>query len=263
MLTDRYELPLSTGSVAARDAYVAGCAAKLTNYPGALEAFARAISADPRFALSHVARAHVLLERGDAAGARAAMAAAKSLVAGVTAREASHVAYLICWWRGTPKPRSRRCQCTSTPGRATRGAGDRRVHQRADRQLGSRWAEAHAAGAAGGARPGLWRRLVVRGASRHGAVGERRARGRRPEDRPLASAEPEKPVGGACPRASLLRGRRCRRGSRVPRIVAAHLSARRCALQPFELASRARRPRSGRCGDGAAAVPGRLRARCS
>jgi len=66
MLTDRYELPLSTASSAARDAYVEGCEAKLTMYPGAIEAFDRAIAADPGFALAHAARAHALLERGDA-----------------------------------------------------------------------------------------------------------------------------------------------------------------------------------------------------
>ena len=93
MLTDWCELPLSTASTAARDAYVEGCAAKLTMYPGALEAFDRAIAADPRFALAHAAKAHVLLERGDAAAARAAMAAAHSLNAGLTAREASHIAF--------------------------------------------------------------------------------------------------------------------------------------------------------------------------
>jgi hypothetical protein len=42
MLTDRYDLALSTASSAARDAYVQGCAAKLTMYPGAIEAFDRA-----------------------------------------------------------------------------------------------------------------------------------------------------------------------------------------------------------------------------
>src|SRR5258707_10975516 len=93
MLTDRYELPLSTGSPAARDAYLQGCEAKLTMYPGAAEAFDRAIAADPGFALAHAARAHVLLERGDAAAARASMAAANSLAAGLTAREASHIAF--------------------------------------------------------------------------------------------------------------------------------------------------------------------------
>src|SRR5690348_523862 len=93
MLTDRYELPLSTTSSAARDAYIEGCEAKLTMYPGAIEVFDRAIAADPGFALAHAARAHLLLERGDAAAARASMAAANSLAAGLSAREASHIAF--------------------------------------------------------------------------------------------------------------------------------------------------------------------------
>lgn len=92
-MTDRYDLPLSTACSAARDAYVEGCEAKLTMYPGAIEAFDRAIAADPEFALAHAARAHLLLERGDAAAARAAIEAASSLAAGVSAREASHVAF--------------------------------------------------------------------------------------------------------------------------------------------------------------------------
>jgi tetratricopeptide (TPR) repeat protein len=93
MLTDRYDLPLSTASSAARDAYLQGCEAKLTMYPGAIEAFDRAIAADPGFALAHAARAHVLLERGDAAAARASIAAANSLAAGLSAREVSHIAF--------------------------------------------------------------------------------------------------------------------------------------------------------------------------
>ena len=93
MLTDRYGLPLSTASPAARDAYGEGCEAKLTMYPAAIEAFDRAIAADPGFALAHAARAHALLERGDAAAARASMAAANSLTAGLSSREASHVAF--------------------------------------------------------------------------------------------------------------------------------------------------------------------------
>jgi tetratricopeptide (TPR) repeat protein len=93
MLTDRYDLPLSTVSSVARDAYVVGCDAKLTNYPGAIEAFDRAIAADPNFAVAHVAKAHLLLERGDASAARAATATAKSLTPGLSDREASHVAF--------------------------------------------------------------------------------------------------------------------------------------------------------------------------
>jgi Tfp pilus assembly protein PilF len=93
MLSDRYELLLSTASSSARDAYVAGCEAKLTMHPGAIEAFDRAIAADPAFALAHAARAHALLERGNIAAARVSMAAAKSLAAGLPAREASHIAF--------------------------------------------------------------------------------------------------------------------------------------------------------------------------
>jgi hypothetical protein len=93
VLKDRYDLPLSTASSAARDAYVAGCEAKLTMYPGAIAALDRAIAADPGFALPHAARAHVLLERGDAPAARGSIAAAKSLATGLSAREASHIAF--------------------------------------------------------------------------------------------------------------------------------------------------------------------------
>jgi Flp pilus assembly protein TadD len=93
MLPDRYGLLLSTTSSAARDAYVEGCEAKLTMYPGAIEAFDRAIAADPGFALAHAARAHALLERGNAAAARASMTTANSLTEGLSPREASHVAF--------------------------------------------------------------------------------------------------------------------------------------------------------------------------
>jgi tetratricopeptide (TPR) repeat protein len=93
MLTDRYGLFLSTTSSVARDVYVDGCEAKLTMYPGAIEAFDRSIAADPSFALAHAARAHALLERGDAAAARASMAAANSLADDLSARERSHIAF--------------------------------------------------------------------------------------------------------------------------------------------------------------------------
>jgi tetratricopeptide (TPR) repeat protein len=72
---------------------VEGCAAKLTMWPGALEAFDRAVAAEPGFAVAHAARAHALLERGNAAAAREAMAAARCLAAGLTEREACHVAF--------------------------------------------------------------------------------------------------------------------------------------------------------------------------
>jgi Tfp pilus assembly protein PilF len=93
MLTDRYDLSLSTTSPAARDAYLQGCEARLTMYPGAIEAFEQALAADPGFALAHVGRAYALLERGNGAAARESISAAKSLASGVTAREASHIAF--------------------------------------------------------------------------------------------------------------------------------------------------------------------------
>ena len=111
MLTDRYELPLSTASAVARDAYVEGCAAKLTMYPGAIEGYERAIAADPGFALAHVARAHVLLESGD--GRRHARRWRRPIPPPPvsSAREASHIAFFGFLARGgrCRKPRLLPC----------------------------------------------------------------------------------------------------------------------------------------------------------
>ena len=64
MLADRYGLALSITASAARDAYVEGCDLALTLYPGAVEAFDRAIAADPGFALAHAGKAQVLMREG-------------------------------------------------------------------------------------------------------------------------------------------------------------------------------------------------------
>ena len=93
MFADRYDLALSTACAAARDAYVRGCDLALTFYPGATEAFERAIAADPGFSLAHAAKAQVLMREGNVAAARAALAAAKDLAAGLSAREISHINY--------------------------------------------------------------------------------------------------------------------------------------------------------------------------
>src|ERR1700680_939272 len=93
MLADRYDLALSTGYAAARDVYVQGCDLALTLYPGAIVAFDRAIAADPDFALAHAGKAQVLLREGNVLAAREALAAAKGVAEGVTAREASHMAF--------------------------------------------------------------------------------------------------------------------------------------------------------------------------
>src|SRR5215813_13443820 len=74
MLADRFGLSLSTSSAAARDAYVDASAAA------------------SGFALAHAGKAQVLMREGNVAGARTALGAAKELVAGVSEREASHIA---------------------------------------------------------------------------------------------------------------------------------------------------------------------------
>jgi tetratricopeptide (TPR) repeat protein len=93
MLTDRYGLALSTGSAVARNAYVQACDLALTLYPGAVEAYDRAIVNDPGFALAHAGKAQVLMREGNVVAARAALAAAKEAAAGLLEREASHVAF--------------------------------------------------------------------------------------------------------------------------------------------------------------------------
>ena len=93
MLTDRYGLALSTASAAARDAYVQASDLALTFYPGATEAYDRAIAADPGFALAHAGKAQVLIREGNVAAARAAVAAAKDAATGLSEREASHIAF--------------------------------------------------------------------------------------------------------------------------------------------------------------------------
>jgi tetratricopeptide (TPR) repeat protein len=93
MLTDRYDLALSTASAAARDAYVQASDLALTFYPGAAEAYDRAIAADPGFALAHAGKAEVLIRQGDVAAARVALGAAKDAATGLSEREASHIGF--------------------------------------------------------------------------------------------------------------------------------------------------------------------------
>jgi len=93
MLTDRYDLPLSTASSAARDAYVQASDLLLTMYPGAAEFFDRAIAADPGFALAHTGKAQVLLAAGDMAAALESLAAARAASGNLSPWEASHIAF--------------------------------------------------------------------------------------------------------------------------------------------------------------------------
>jgi tetratricopeptide (TPR) repeat protein len=100
MLADLYDLPLSTSSAAARDAYVLGSELALTFYPGAVQAFDQAAEADPGFALAHAGKAQVLMREGNAQGARACMAAAGALADGLSDREASHLVFFARMFAG-------------------------------------------------------------------------------------------------------------------------------------------------------------------
>ena len=100
MLTDQYDLPVSTASAAARDAYVEGCDLALTLYPGAVECFDRALALDPGFALAHAGKAQIFMREGKVAAARAAMTAAKDLADGVSAREAGHIRFFDLSYSG-------------------------------------------------------------------------------------------------------------------------------------------------------------------
>ena len=104
MLADRYDLSLSTASAAARNAFVQGSDLALTLYPGAVEAYDRAIGADPGFALAHAGKAQVLMREGDVAAARTALTAAKNAAAGLPTREASHIAFFDLVFAGRSDP---------------------------------------------------------------------------------------------------------------------------------------------------------------
>src|SRR5262252_2440316 len=93
MLRDRYDLALTTASPAAQDAYVQASDLALTFYPGADEAYDRAIAADPGFALAYAGKAQLLMRQGDFSAARAAVATAKDVSAGLSEREASHIGF--------------------------------------------------------------------------------------------------------------------------------------------------------------------------
>jgi Tfp pilus assembly protein PilF len=89
---DRYGLPLSTASSEAAEAYRDGIDLMLSAWPGAAEAFDRAIAADPDFALAHVARARIHSTFQQGGPARTEAAAARQQVARRgSMRERTHV----------------------------------------------------------------------------------------------------------------------------------------------------------------------------
>lgn len=93
--TDSRGLPISTSSVGAARHYREGVDLLLSAWPGALDELAKAIEADPDFALGHAALARLHAIRAEPAKARAHIGTATEIVArNGTAREKSHVATL-------------------------------------------------------------------------------------------------------------------------------------------------------------------------
>src|SRR5438128_3343058 len=90
-LTDRYWLPISTGSAVAAEHFQRGMDMLLSYGPGADDAFAAAVKADDRLAVAHAGIGLVAVAHGDAATAGAAVEKARDLVPGATRRERQHV----------------------------------------------------------------------------------------------------------------------------------------------------------------------------
>jgi tetratricopeptide (TPR) repeat protein len=93
-LTDRYDLPVSTESAAARDRFQDGMDRLLAYAPGAEECLTEALAADPGLAVAHAGLALLAMVQGDAATTRRAIDRARDTVAGATRRERQQIAAL-------------------------------------------------------------------------------------------------------------------------------------------------------------------------
>ncbi|NPU13861.1 tetratricopeptide repeat protein [Bradyrhizobium sp. 83002] len=95
MEEDRYGLPLSTASAEAAAAYREGMDLLLAFWPGAIDAFERAIMLDPDFALAHAARARIHAIYQQREPALQTIKRARDLAtANGTPREQGHIATL-------------------------------------------------------------------------------------------------------------------------------------------------------------------------
>jgi tetratricopeptide (TPR) repeat protein len=90
-LKDRFDLPLTCAAAGAVEDYVAAVDLLLSANIGAEELLDRAISADPDFALAHIARARLLQLCARIPEAKEAAARAQSLCESVTPHERRHV----------------------------------------------------------------------------------------------------------------------------------------------------------------------------
>lgn len=99
---DRYGNALGTTSPAAVAAYDAGVDHVLAATEGAVAAFAEAVAADEGFALAHVGAARAAMYAGDIGAMKASIGRAAELSAGVSAREAAHIAVFGLLFSGKP-----------------------------------------------------------------------------------------------------------------------------------------------------------------
>jgi hypothetical protein len=91
LLKDRFDLQVTCGAAAALEDYVAAVDLLLSAWPGAELQLDRALTADPDFALAHIARARLLQLQARMPEAKAAATRARSLADRVTARERRHI----------------------------------------------------------------------------------------------------------------------------------------------------------------------------
>jgi hypothetical protein len=91
MLKDRFDNALTTGSAAARDAYVAATDLLLAAQAGIVPAFETAVAEDAGFALGWVGLARARQFIGDMGGAGQAMVRARALAGRLETREQSHI----------------------------------------------------------------------------------------------------------------------------------------------------------------------------
>jgi hypothetical protein len=90
-LEDRFGLTLSTSDAAAAAGYVAAVDLMLSANAGAEALFDRALTADPEFALAHIAKARLCQVQARIPEAKASAARARDLAPRTTPREARHI----------------------------------------------------------------------------------------------------------------------------------------------------------------------------
>ena len=90
-MKDRYDNLITTTSPKARDHYIEAVDLLLAGQAGIVEAFEKAVGADPGFALGYAGMARGCQFGGNMAGAKSAMAKAEEMAKAGDAREQSHI----------------------------------------------------------------------------------------------------------------------------------------------------------------------------